>query len=146
MRHLRTTLFPLLLMLSTPILIIVVWMTATRYDGSLYKFITTIDWPTLVSEWPGPSLIAAKIIGIFALFEAILMVALPGKTHYGPVTPTGNRPSYKLNGIPAYFLTHAVLWVAAYPLHLFSPSIVYDNFGSILTTLTIFALGFCVLL
>lgn len=143
MSHFRTTVFPLFLMLVTPLVIIVVWMTATQYDGSLLRFFTTIDWPTLVRDWPAPSLTAAKIIGLFAAFEAALMVLLPGKTHYGPVTPTGNRPSYKLNGIPAYFLTHGALWAAAYPLHLFDPSIVYDNFGSILTTLTLFALAFC---
>ncbi|MFO0759195.1 MAG: hypothetical protein U0359_22075 [Byssovorax sp.] len=146
MSHFRTTIFPLFLMLVTPVVIIIVWMTATQYDGSLLRFFSTIDWPTLARTWPAPSLTAAKIIGAFAAFEAVLMVALPGKTHLGPVTPTGNRPRYKLNGIPAYVVTHAAFFVAAYPLHLFSPSIVYDNFGSILTTINLFALAFCAFL
>ena len=58
MRHLRTTIVPLLLMLVTPILIIVLWMTVTRYDGSFIQFFTTIDWDTLTREWPRPSLTA----------------------------------------------------------------------------------------
>ena len=47
----------------------------------------------------------------------------------------GNRPRYKLNGVAAFVVTHALFYAAAYPLGLFSPTIVYDHFGAILVTL-----------
>ena len=74
----------------------------------------------------------------------MLLVVLPGKTHLGPVTPTGNRPAYKLNGIAAYVATHVGLYVGGLPAPPGSrPAIVYDHFGAILITLTLFALVFC---
>ena len=146
MRHFRTTIVPLLLMLTTPVAIALFWMTCVYFNGSLYRFFTEISLGKLSTLWPRPSLTAAKIIGTFALLEALLMVGLPGKTYQGPVTPTGNRPTYKLNGIPAYAITHILLYLGAYRLHWFSPSIVYDNYGAILTSLTLFALLFCVFL
>jgi 7-dehydrocholesterol reductase len=142
----RTTIFPLFLMLVTPLVIGLVWITCTHYDGSIFAFLRGASLDDVVRDWPRPSLVAAKIIGAFAVLEAVLLVVLPGKTHLGPVTPAGNRPRYKLNGIAAYVATHVILYVAAYHLHWFSPSIVYDNFGSILTTLTLFALAFCLFL
>ncbi len=40
-----------------------------------------------------PSLTAFSMIAVFAVLEGLLLVLLPGKVHYGPVTPAGNRPS-----------------------------------------------------
>src|SRR5262249_36049334 len=133
-------------MLVTPLVIGLVWLCCTRYDGSILAFVRGANLDEIVREWPRPSLVAAEIIGAFAVLEAVLLVAIPGKLHLGPVTPAGNRPRYKRNGVAAYVATHVLLYVAAYRLHWFSPSIVYDHFGSILTTLTLFALLFCAFL
>ena len=133
-------------MLVTPIVIIVLWLTCVQYEGSLARFFSSVDLDTLYRLWPRPTLTAAGLVVAFAALQAVLMAVLPGKTHYGPVTPTGNRPLYKLNGVLAYVVTHLLLYVTAFQLHWFSPSVVYDNFGSILTTLTLFSLLFCVFL
>jgi 7-dehydrocholesterol reductase len=66
--------------------------------------------------------------------------------HEGPITPKGNRPRYKLNGIPAFLITHAAFYLASWQLGWFSPGIVYDHFGSILATLCVFSLIFCLFL
>ena len=42
--------------------------------------------------------------------QGILLAVLPGRTHLGPVTPTGRQPRYKLNGVAAWVVTHAVLF------------------------------------
>src|SRR5262249_34842212 len=112
--RLRTTVIPLLLMICTPPIIVLLWITCSRYDGSLERLVREADFGTLAALWPMPSLAAAKIIGTFALLEAALMIALPGRKHLGPVTPSGDRPSYKLNGVAAFVLTHALLYFAAY--------------------------------
>jgi 7-dehydrocholesterol reductase len=133
-------------MLTTPLLAALVWMTAVHHDGSLVALVQAASLGLIAREWPRPSLVAAEIIVIFALLEAVLLVVIPGKKHLGPVTPAGNRPEYKLNGVAAWVATHVLLYVACYRLHWFSPGVVYDNFGSILTTLTLSALAFCLFL
>lgn len=68
-------------------------------DGSV---LLTIDhfkeygYQGFMNKLPQPSLIAFKIIACFAVFEAALQLALPGKTVQGPVSPAGNIPIYKV--------------------------------------------------
>ncbi|CAI5518213.1 unnamed protein product [Closterium sp. Naga37s-1] len=100
----------------------------------------------LLEAWPSPfSPIAWKIIGTFAAFEALLQVLLPGKEFVGPVSPAGNRPIYWCNGFQAYMVsivTYIFIWRAGW----FNPSLVYDNFGSILSALNVVSLLLCLFL
>lgn len=142
---LRTTVVPLLLMLTTPLALILAWMACAHYHGSLLEMARSLDGRALLEKLPLPSLAAARLILTFAAVQAVLMLLLPGRTHLGPITPTGNRPSYKLNGIPAFVLTHSLFWLGAWR-GWFSPGVVYTEFGPILMSLTIFALLFCLFL
>jgi 7-dehydrocholesterol reductase len=135
--------FPLALILCCPPITILLWMTSVFYGGSMVDFVQEITWSDFVARFPLPSLTAVGILGAWLLLELTLLLGLPGKEHFGPVTPMGNRPRYKLNGVAAFFVTHGLLFVLAYPLGLFSPTIVYDHFGEILITLSLFALIFC---
>jgi 7-dehydrocholesterol reductase len=83
------------------------------------------------------------MILVFAVLEGLLLVLLPGKVHLGPVTPGGNRPRYRMNGLGAWFVTHALLVVAAYPLGLFRLGEIYDNLGSIIVICNLLALVLC---
>src|SRR5206468_308839 len=71
---------------------------------------------------------------------------LPGKEFLGPVTANGNVPVYKANGVLAFAVTLALFAVASFGLGLFSPAIVYDNFGAIVGALNVFSVVFCALL
>ncbi|KAL0706101.1 hypothetical protein Bca4012_072527 [Brassica carinata] len=74
----------------------------------------------LINIWPRPTAIAWKIIFCYGAFEAALQLLLPGKRVEGPVSPTGNRPVYKDNGMAAYFVTLATylgLWWVMLHLH-----------------------------
>ncbi len=139
----RRTAVPLLLMLGCPPAVIVLWMICARYDGSLLAFLHAIDWPTFVALCPRPTWAALQMIFVFAVLEGLLLVLLPGKIHLGPVTPAGNRPRYRMNGLAAWAVTHGVLLVAAYPLGLFRLGEIYDNLGSILVVCNILALLLC---
>src|SRR4051812_3487461 len=107
--QLRRTIVPLLLMLSCPPAVIVMWMIAARFDGSITAFYRGIDWPTFVALCPRPTLAALRMIFVFAVLEGLLLALLPGELHHGPVTPAGNRPRYRLNGLSAWIVTHAIL-------------------------------------
>lgn len=142
----RSSAFPLFLILACPPTTVLLWIVTVGYSGSFTEFARHLSWHDLVARIPSPSLTAAAILGAWMALQLVLLKVLPGKLHYGPFTPMGNRPAYKLNGVLTFIVTHALLYVAAYPLGLFSPTIVYDHFGSILVTLSSFALLFCAFL
>lgn len=141
----HTVVGPLFLMTTTPLTIIFVWIICTRHNGSVLDFVNKVklDDITSLSYYPMPNIVSVQLIFGFAVFEALLQVILPGKTFYGIVTRTGHRPSYKLNGVLAFFVTNITQFYIQFSLRWFSFSIVYDNFGNILQTLSIVSFIMC---
>jgi 7-dehydrocholesterol reductase len=149
----QQTFVPLLLILLCPPTVFLFWYTNTSLDGSFAKlgelFIENGFWTTLKSIWAPyvlGSTTAWKILGIFASLELLLMRFLPGENYLGPVTPMGNVPVYKANGLLAFGVTLSLFLLCAYPLQLFSPTILYDHFPELLGALNIFSLFFCLFL
>jgi len=144
----RTTVGPLLLIVSTPLAAIIFWIVCSfePFDGSLQPLLTAAGWRAVAARWPWPSADAVLIVGMFVALQVILLQGLPGPTFEGPVTPTGNRPRYRLNGVAAWAITHALFFGCSYGLGLFNAGIVWDHFGEILATLVLFALAFCLFL
>ncbi|XP_003385786.1 PREDICTED: 7-dehydrocholesterol reductase-like [Amphimedon queenslandica] len=85
------------------------------------------------------------IIGSFAAFQLVLMRVLPGKIVDGPLTPKGNTPKYKANGMLAFIVTLLVFCSLAFT-GLINPAIVYDNFIDIIGGLTLFSIVFVLIL
>jgi 7-dehydrocholesterol reductase len=139
----RTTILPLCLILTCPVTVVLIWYTQMAYAGSLARALASIDIATVYNIWPRPTLVACQILLIFVLMQLLLMVLLPGRTYLGPVTPAGDRVAYKINGLQAWVVTHLLLYLGAYQLKWFSPTIVYDHFGSLLTVCSLFSLLFC---
>jgi len=138
----RMTVMPLFLLLVCPPMVLIMWATAVGLDGSILQLATMEGWAKFKAILPWPTLAAAGIIAIFFVVELLLLLFLPGEVKHGAVTPRGNHPSYRLNGVPAFFATHALFW-AGVGLGLYPASIIYDHYGSLLSTLCVFALGFC---
>lgn len=68
-------------------------------DGSIFqtwRFLRETGLQGFINLWPRPSFIACKIIFCYGVFEAVLQLLLPGKRVEGPISPTGNRPVYKV--------------------------------------------------
>ncbi|KMZ69960.1 7-dehydrocholesterol reductase [Zostera marina] len=136
------------LLLLCPPFVIFVWYTMVLADGSV---LLTIDhfkeygYQGFMNKLPQPSLIAFKIIACFAVFEAALQLALPGKTVQGPVSPAGNIPIYKANGMAAYLVT-IITYISLWWFGVFNPAIVYDHLGSIFSSLLVGSFFFCILL
>ena len=149
----RNILGPLFLILSCPIFVMLMWYTNTQLQGSLSALwdlmLQNGFFQTVMTIW-GPyfwgSAVAWKIILIFTAFELALMRILPGKTFNGPITPKGNVPVYKDNGVFAFIVTMASFCIASFGFNLFSASILYDNLGALFGALNLFSLIFCVFL
>lgn len=147
---LRRTIAPLFLIVVCPPTVILMWHTNVDLEGSFaalgHEFAQRGFLQTLWGAWEPvffgtPA--AWTIIGVFAAFELLLMRALPGARFEGPVTPAGNVPVYKANGVAAFVVSMAAFAIASWGLGLFSPGIVYDHFGGILGALNIFSLALC---
>lgn len=146
----RNTLGPLFLILTCPAFAMLMWYTNTALSGSLLAlwelmlqqgFFHTIYmiWQPVFFGSP----LAWKIILSFMAFQLILMRLLPGKPFYGPITPKGNVPVYKANGIIAFATTILSFCTASFYLKLFPATILYDNLGAILGALNFFSFIFC---
>ena len=146
LRALRTTVGPLLLMLVTPPAAIVFWLVCTYLEGSLLRLASREGLQIALAHFPWPTWKAAAIIAVFLGVELVLLMGLPGKIYEGPLSPTGARPRYKLNGVLAFLVTLGLFLGASYGARLFDAGIVWDHFGAILSTIIVFALGFCLLL
>lgn len=152
-RFARNTLFPLFLIVACAPTAIIIWYTNIVLGGSLHAlwdlFLTYGFFTTLYNIWQ-PIFFGTKtawmIIGIFMALQLILMRIIPGKRFLGPYTPKGNVPVYKANGVSCYLITLLLFYLGAYQFHIFSPTIVFDNFGGIIGALNIFSLLFCLLL
>lgn len=149
----RQILVPLFLIVFCPLTVMLMWYTSAHLSGSYEKLFQLFHhqgiFTTIKAIW-GPYFFgtvgAWKIIGIFAAFELALMRLVPGKTFLGPVTPCGNVPVYKDNGVACYLITYVTFALLSFKLKLFSPTIIYDHLGGLLGALCIFSFFFCIFL
>lgn len=153
LERMRNTLGPLFLMATCPPLVILMWYTNTALHGSATQLWNIINeygfFQVLFTIWKPVffgSPTAWLIIFSFAIFELVLMKFLPGKLFYGPITPEGNVPVYKANGVLAFTTTVATFCIASFGLNLFSATLIYDNLGAIFGALNILSLVVCALL
>lgn len=143
----RRMFMPILLLFLSPPLVILMWYTNVELDGSIQELFEIFQedgfFATLSDVWGpiffGTALSWAIILG-FALFQIILMKVLPGKMEEGPVTPKGNVPVYKANGIFAFTLTLSLFFLSTAVFKLFPATIIYDNFGALISSLNLFAI------
>ncbi|CAM6033731.1 unnamed protein product [Sphagnum compactum] len=131
--------------LLCPVFVICLWHTAVNLDGSvanMWKFLRENGLRGILEIWPVPSLYAFKLIVCYSMFEALLQLFVPGEEHIGPVSPTGNHPVYKNNGLACYLIT-ILFYYYLYKEKYFNPALVYDHLGEILSTLVITSFFFC---
>lgn len=99
-------------MLLCPILVILFSVALTDFNGSITTTLLTcatinpIDFIKLY--FPRPTTEAMLGYAAWVLFQAGLYVWLPGMTGYGQRTPAGHLLPYRVNGIQAWVLTHAL--------------------------------------
>ncbi|KAJ1988546.1 hypothetical protein H4R33_002392 [Dimargaris cristalligena] len=148
----RVVLSTLTLLLLCPLMVIYFWLACTHYQCSLvapYTRLSTLFHaadplfgPILRSQLPQPSVEAALLFAGWLVFQGLLYAFLPGPVGQGQQTPAGHILPYKVNGLRAWLLTHA-LFVAGSSLGLgwFSASIIYDHWGGLLIAANLYGYG-----
>jgi|SRR5262249_49494337 len=121
------------LLFALPILVYYLWFCLAFNQGQL-----TLPSAEMLDRLPLPTMTSVAIAGGWLTFQILLQIYAPGKWVEGTPLSDGTRLKYKLNGWSAWWFTWAVL-VAAVALQLFSPAIVADQFGALLTTATVFS-------
>lgn len=136
-----------------PIFAMVMSYTIVKLDGLPSRLVEEITkeglLATVYKAWipyvfGSPT--AWKFIVPFAIFELILMRILPGKMTKGPVTPAGNTPIYKANGMLSYLVTLGAYFLCGYVFKLFNPADIYDHYLEIIGAMNVVSLVFCLLL
>ena len=141
-----------LMLLTTPNFVMLFTYTIINLNGSLtrlFEFLSSqnpqdtlqqIWWSYIIGNYE-----VWTIIGVFIGFEVLLMVILPGHHYTGSVTPKGNVPRYKDNGLLAFFFTITAFMMIVY-YDIFNPSIIYDNLMYLIGALNLFGLSMSVIL
>lgn len=141
---------PVFLMIMSPIFSIVYVHVVSNMEGNFLAFSKLCvkeGFFTVLNEiWPNPfDPLAWKMILGFFSFELILQRWLPGKEFCATITPKGNVPIYKANGMQAFLVTiFTGLLLTHY--NIIQPSLVFDKFGNIIASLNIFSWTLCFLL
>lgn len=155
--HARATtgksLFAAFLMLTTPVAAMLLWYALYHLDGSVLRL-----WDEFAAKGACAVLRAAwldhfwgtatawKMLGIYIGLQVLMQKFLPGRAYEGPVTPMGNVPQYKDNGLPSFLISVALFLGCSVGLGWFAPSVIYHNMGGLLAALNLFALAFCLVL
>lgn len=137
----------LALMLFTPIFCLTFWLVCEKHDGSftsLYQYIVDNGVQQYIKDvFPSPfNPKVWKMLLSFMGFELLLQGFVPAKEFRASVTPSGHVPVYIANGVESYLITTAALFGLAY-FDIWRPAEVYDHMGEILSSLNVFAIGFC---
>lgn len=144
---LPTLLSCVLLITFSPLLVFYFYITAYDFDCSLIAPIQaaingTLSFVNLAAMLPDFSV---SVVGFFIiwLILQVVLALIPDTLHrflptyqggkcLGAVTPAGNRHLYNINGLQAWLISHVLFFAGAFVFDWFSPTIIFDNWGSFL--------------
>src|SRR2546430_15649653 len=130
----------LLLMFILPPLVYYAWFCIDHFDGALQ-----VPSAAIIQQIPGPSLAAVVLYACWFLLQTALQIIAPGKIAEGAQLADGTRLKYKMNGWFSFWLT-ICLSIVAVAIGWIPATILYDQFGALLTTVNIWAFGLSLLL
>jgi 7-dehydrocholesterol reductase len=146
------TLGTLGILLSTPLAVFYFYIACVHFRGSLWEPAAGLasgrfSVSDFIGFLPPFSLYAVVIFAVWLLFQ-IALYYLPDFLHRllrgyvggvcpGAVSPAGNRPKYRINGLQAWLITHVVFLTLTVGLGVFPASIIFDNWGGLLWVVNI---------
>eukprot|EP01133_Synstelium_polycarpum_P007033 gene7033-8177_t len=144
----------MLLVFGLPVLVYWLWASlefnqgyplrpAAFTFGAIQSFF--VDLYTTVITHAYPTREAAIIYFSWFFFQAALQQFVPGKHVLGSPLPGGFRLPYVLNGWASWWITIILVPVGVY-LGLFRATVLYDNYGPMLTVVNLWSFVFTALL
>jgi protein-S-isoprenylcysteine O-methyltransferase Ste14 len=128
-----------LLLSLTPACTYYFWLCIRDFNGDL-----VIPGVEMLARIPMPTFTAVLVYAAWLLLQIVLQLAAPGRIREGVPLSDGVRLKYRLNGWFSFWFTLAVV-VSPTALGWIPTTILYDEFGPLLTTVNIFAFVFSVL-
>jgi hypothetical protein len=122
-----------LLLIALPALIYYLWTCIKDFSGALV-------FP-MIPRIPAPTFIAVFLYASWFLLQAFLQIAAPGKVQEGTLQSDGTSLRYKLNGWFSFWFTLVAAFLGVMMGYIPS-TILYDQFGPMLTTANMFAFAF----
>jgi protein-S-isoprenylcysteine O-methyltransferase Ste14 len=109
----------------------------------LRDFGGTLPLPTLemLSRFPALTTRSVTLYVAWLLFQALLQIGAPGKSHMGVPLSDGTRLRHRMNGWFSFWFTVGLALLLV-QLGWIPATILYDEFGSLLTVVQIFAFAF----
>ncbi|RUP42777.1 7-dehydrosterol-delta 7-reductase [Jimgerdemannia flammicorona] len=122
------------------------WISCTHYQCSIFEpvfelagnsFSSDAIRDFILTKTPQYTYDGFKIYFLWLFFQGILYAVLPGSIGYGQRTPAGYLLPYKVNGLLAWFVTHALYLGGSY-LGWWDPAIMHNNWGGLLMAANVY--------
>jgi 7-dehydrocholesterol reductase len=130
-----------------PLMVVYFWMACDQYGCSLWtpidmvmrKGMTSVVLKTVFwDHLPIPTVKATQIFIGWMVTQALMYAFLPAKTAFGQLTPAGYMLPYKVNGLFAWVLTHALFVYGSFYAGWFKASIVVENWAGLLVCANVY--------
>jgi protein-S-isoprenylcysteine O-methyltransferase Ste14 len=132
-------------MIALPLFVYYLWSCVTVYQGALVFPSSLEEIGAWLSRVPAPTLSALAIVGAWIFLQVGLQLAAPGKVVEGTPLADGSRLKYRMNGLFSFCFSVALAWLVVRAGWL-APTLLYDHFGALLTTMNLVAFGFSLFL
>lgn len=127
------------IMVLCPVLVILVWFTMHRLDGSLVRLARMLLAGQPITHFlPTLSWTATKMLLGWLIFQAVLYQLLPAPLAYGQKTPAGHVLAYRVNGLKAWIVSNGGFLLGGLVLKAFPLSIIADHWAGLLVAANVY--------
>lgn len=117
-----------------PLTTITTYIVLTTFSGSFWSFFTAVAkegfWSICLKYGPQLTLKGVLAIAGWTGLQALLFHILPGEIRTGQYTPAGHLLKYRMNGLYAWILTHALYFVVCW-IGLLDPAFIPRNWSGL---------------
>ena len=129
------------IMLLLPPLVYYMWICMAQNHGAFLLPRTMDELTGLLRLVPAPTLASTLFVGLWILGQGLLQIYAPGEWVEGTPLSDGSRLPYKINGWFSFWLTILGLFFCCW-MGWIPATFLWDEFGAIISTTTIFCYGF----
>ncbi|KAK3319032.1 ergosterol biosynthesis ERG4/ERG24 [Apodospora peruviana] len=123
-----------------PLTSITTFIVLTAFHGSFSAFFAAVAeqgfWTICIRYGPQLTLRGIYAVAGWVAIQALLFLYLPGSVHSGQYTPAGHRLKYRLNGLYAWVITHAVYFGLSW-FGFIDPGFIPRNWSSLIAAMNV---------